>query len=195
MSGRIRNHQPDPESGIPAVERALLGSVLKISSTLIGPRTHLKLFAREANRILEIVDSYDYDFAGQQAKIPRLLGIEDTSRNWSLYMLLDHLIRVDREILTVIKELNRGYVPHGELQLADFKPDLDCGAETIEAFQETARTFQSDVHGLLPLRTTARFAHPWFGPLDARGWTALAAAHHRIHRRQARKIVAVLGVT
>ncbi len=173
----------------------MLGSALKISSTLIGPRTHLKLFAREANRILEIVDSYDYDFAGQRAKIPRLLGIEDSSRNWSLYMLLDHLVCVDRGILSVIQALHQGYTPHHDIRIADFKPDRDCGAETIEAFQEMAREFQSAVHGLLPLRTTARLAHPWFGPLDARGWTALAAAHHRIHRRQARKIVAVLGVT
>ena len=26
------------------------------------------------------------------------------------------------------------------------------------------------------LKTTARFAHPWFGPLDASGWHAMAGA-------------------
>ena len=78
--------------------------------------------------------------------------------------------------------------------LADFKPEPDAGVETVEAFQNTARRFQSEVLNLLPLRTGARFPHPWFGPLDSRRWVALAAAHHRIHRRQARKIVTTLGV-
>lgn len=188
-------NQSQPETGLPPGERAFLGAALKMASAFIGAKTHLKIFATEANRLLEIVEQFDYDFAGQRARIPRLQGIEESSCHWSLFMVLDHLIRVDREILIVIEALRQGYVPPGQITIAELKPDQNAGAETIEVFEETARKFQSVVYDLIPLRTPARFDHPWFGPLDAHGWTALAAAHHRIHRRQARKIVAVLGVT
>ena len=39
------------------------------------------------------------------------------------------------------------------------------------------------------LNTSARYAHPWFGPLDAAGWHALAAGHLQIHRQQIERIV------
>ncbi len=189
------NRQADSETGLPPGERAFLGAALRLSSVLVGSRSQLRTFATEANRILQILEQVDYDFASQRARIPRLQGIEPASCHWSLFMVLDHLVRVDQQILTVIQALRQGYVPQREIAIAEFKPDPDSGAETIDQFQMTARKFQSTVHDLMPLRTVARFSHPWFGPLDARDWTALAAAHHRIHRRQARKIVTVLGIT
>jgi hypothetical protein len=86
-------------------------------------------------------------------------------------------------------------LPDSSVAIADFKPDADCDASVIEAFAKTARAFQREATGLLPLRTRLRLNHPWFGPLGGRQWLTLAAAHHRIHRRQARKIVAMLGTT
>ncbi|HCN29134.1 MAG TPA: hypothetical protein DIT64_10345 [Verrucomicrobiales bacterium] len=38
-------------------------------------------------------------------------------------------------------------------------------------------------------RTDARYAHPWFGPLDETAWHALAAFHLRLHRRQIERIL------
>ena len=35
-----------------------------------------------------------------------------------------------------------------------------------------------------------RFAYPWFGPLDATGWHALAGGHVAIHRVQIEPIIA-----
>ena len=37
------------------------------------------------------------------------------------------------------------------------------------------------------------YAHPWFGPLDARGWQALAAFHLDLHRVQIERILAGLA--
>jgi hypothetical protein len=39
------------------------------------------------------------------------------------------------------------------------------------------------------LRTKARFAHPWFGPLDAAGWHLMAGMHLSIHRVQIERIL------
>jgi hypothetical protein len=40
-----------------------------------------------------------------------------------------------------------------------------------------------------------RFVHPWFEPMDAHGWHALAAGHLRIHRVQIERICAGLRAT
>ena len=183
------------ETGLPPIERAFLEAMLKTGSLFLGPRRAIRMFSREANRVLEIVEEHDYDFAGTQIKIPRLQGIEDASRNWSLYMVVDHLVRVDRAILDTIKCLCNGYQPLSGIAIADFKPNPDADVGVLDTFQETARGFQRDVLELMPIRSRARFGHPWFGALDARQWIMLAAAHHRIHRRQAHKIVTVLGLT
>ena len=39
------------------------------------------------------------------------------------------------------------------------------------------------------LKTELSYAHPWFGPLDAAGWHALAAGHLAIHRVQIERIL------
>jgi hypothetical protein len=45
------------------------------------------------------------------------------------------------------------------------------------------------------LKTELRYAHPWFGPLDAAGWHTLAAGHLGIHRVQIEQIIQGLPKT
>jgi hypothetical protein len=182
-----------PGSGLPPLERFFLHVGLQVGSAVLPDRRALDLFRREADTILEIVDDADYDFASQQVLVPRFQGMEDSSRRWSLFMVLDHLCRVDREILRTIDVLRDGITPRGEIEIAWYKPDADCGAETMDEFRHLIGEFCRTISSQFPLRGTPRFAHPWFGPQDAHGWLCLAAFHHRIHRKQARKIAAMLG--
>lgn len=184
----------DNSAGLPGVERLALGATLKLGMALMGTRRHLKLFAREANHLLEMADTFDHDYASRRARIPRMQGIEADSCHWSLFMVFDHLVQVDGLILQIVRDLHQGLEPLVTVSIADLKPDPDAGAESVAAFETTARQFQATVLERLPLRAEARFPHPWFGPLNARGWVALAATHHRTHRRQARKIITTLGV-
>ncbi len=186
------NLQP-PGAGIPPLERSFLYGVMKFGSAFLSDRKALTLFQREAATILQIVDDADYDFASQQVLVPRFQGMEDSSRNWSLFMVLDHLCLVNRDILRTIDVLRDGITPRGEVDISFYKPDADCGAEVIGEFRDLVWEFQSQVQSKMPLRGTPAFRHPWFGPLDAHGWCCLAALHQRIHRKQARKIAAMLG--
>ena len=43
------------------------------------------------------------------------------------------------------------------------------------------------------LKTSIRLPHPWFGPLDAAGWPALAAGHMGIHREQIVRILRAIA--
>jgi len=182
-----------PGSGLPPFEQNFLAVSLKVGSALLSDNRALTLFLREADTIKAIVNDCDYDFLSQQVVVPRYQGMEDSSRNWSLFMLLDHLCQVNRSILRTVDALKSGIAPLGVLEVADFKPNLDCDAESIDQFRDLIWDFDSGIRDRMPLRGTPSYAHPWFGPLDAHGWLCLAMFHQRIHRKQARKIAAMLG--
>ena len=155
------------------------------------------MFNVEAETIYDIIDDVDYDFAGQQVMVPRYQGMEDSSRNWSMFMVLEHLCIVNQTILKLLDVLGSGVQPRGIIDIGDFKPDVNAGAESIDEFQLMVKTYNSQVNRLKPLKQPhlhVRFAHPWFGDLDAHQWHCLAAFHMRIHRKQIRKNAAMQGV-
>jgi hypothetical protein len=61
-----------------------------------------------------------------------------------------------------------------------------------KAFEASCDEMLAAAAAVPDLKTAARYAHPWFGPLDAAGWHALAASHMAIHRAQIAKIIAAL---
>lgn len=192
----MNEFQP-PGHGLPRLENIWLNSIFKTGLLFWSDQHALNLYARESQSTFHLVDDCDYDFASTQTMVPKLLGIEDSSRYWSLFMVLDHLIQVDRTIMRVIDVLVDGVIPRGIIDIADYKPSNEVGSETLEQFSECRREYQQQMQSLLDrkvrLRNTVRFSHPWFGPMSAHGWHCLAAVHQRIHGKQARKIAALMG--
>lgn len=129
---------------------------------------------------------------GEQVLIPRLRGLEDSSRFWSVWMTLEHLRITNRLFAGVIENLSRGEVPGRKAGTAGVKPRPDLNAEVEAAFEASCDDLLSAVAAVADLKTRARYSHPWFGPLDAAGWHALAATHMGIHRAQIAKIIAGL---
>jgi len=188
-----------PGAGLPTVERQLLDLALKAGGLVMSDNLALKLFRRESNllcRFAEGDESYD---PFQQLVIPRVIGIEDSSRNWSVMMVLEHLCLANRDMLTATKALSEGIVPRGEVDIALYKPSPDIGFEVLDQYRILCDEYCLTIERLIEtrgrLQTAARFRHPWFGPLNAHQWHSLAAFHQWIHRRQAQKIIAMLGVT
>jgi hypothetical protein len=187
---------PSPDSSqIPSSEQAIVGAWLRLSGAWTSSGQWLRTFVRESNRLIDMMDDVDVDYASQRGSIPRLFGLDSAACNWSLYMILDHLARSDREMLTVIRQLKQGRDPFPDFSLDRCVPDPDADSGALERFEASAREFGKAVLEMFPLPTEPRHAHPWYGSVGARGWLAIAAAHHRLHRRHARKTMAVLGVT
>lgn len=69
------------------------------------------------------------------------------------------------------------------------KPSESAELEQIERLRKAVEIYGETVTQLGDLRTTTRHPHPWFGPLDARGWHALTAIHNGLPRRQIEMIV------
>jgi hypothetical protein len=146
-------------------------------------------FERERLRILELVRGCYPDEAARPVLIPRLAGLEDSSRNWSVFMTLEHLRIVHAAVGHAIRLLAVGQTPSGSVSTAAVKPPTGVGPEAVETFQASCRDYLVAVEETPNLKTTTRYAHPWFGPLDAAGWHALVAFHITLHRRQIETIV------
>jgi hypothetical protein len=115
--------------------------------------------------------------------------LEDSSRNWSVLMTLDHLHIVHHAFIGVIGSLAKEQVPEGKASTAAVKPDPGVGIEVIADYEASCDALLQTIATVKHFRTKARYPHPWFGPMDAHGWHALAGGHMRIHRVQIERIL------
>jgi hypothetical protein len=181
-----------PGAGVPAIERVVGGLRLAVA-TRRGPRAVSAVIANERDAIGRMVAALTPAQCATRVLIPRLRGLEDSSRWWSVWMTLDHLRIVNTQIAEVIANLGRGRVPSGTASTAAMKPSPDATATVLVEFERSCDAIEGSVSACPNLRTAVRFAHPWFGPLDAAGWHALAGMHMGIHRAQIDRIVSELA--
>jgi uncharacterized damage-inducible protein DinB len=149
-------------------------------------------FEQERAAIRELLATCDPARRGEQVLIPRLRGLEDSSRFWSVWMTLEHLRITNSIFAMIITSLAQAKVPQKQASTADVKPRSDVTAEVEAAFEASCDQLLAAVAAVPELKTAARYPHPWFGPLDAAGWHALTATHMGIHRQQIAKITAAL---
>lgn len=179
-----------PGAGIPAVERFVGGKIFAFNRWRGTRERFAARFVSEREAIAGLYTGLDELTLGRRVLIPRLRGLEDSSRFWSVWMTLDHLRIVNDEITRVIVDLAHGRMPEGRASTAAVKPSESVSAGVVAAYEESCDRFVARVASCPNLRTPLRYAHPWFGPLDAAGWHALAAMHMGIHRAQIARILA-----
>jgi hypothetical protein len=179
-----------PGAGLPPVELFLarigFGILRRFRSRAAVDLT----FRAERSRIRALVDAHTPAEASQRVLIPRLRGLEDSSRYWSIWMTLDHLRIVNLAVAGTIRSLGRGETPPGRASTADVKPRVDAGPDVDAPYEAACEDLLEAARETSSLSTAARYSHPWFGPLDAAGWHTLGALHMGIHRRQIERIAA-----
>lgn len=178
-----------PGAGLPPPEQFIARRLFRLKCWLGSRPAFAAEFEAERRRILERVAQCDPARRGERVLIPRLRGLEDSSRYWSVWMTLEHLRITNEAFARVVGSLASGVVPEGEASMAAVKPGDDVGEAVEAAFAASCMRFTTTVAGVAELRTRVKFAHPWFGPLDAAQWHALAAMHMGIHRRQIERIL------
>jgi hypothetical protein len=177
-----------PGAGLPFFEIAWLKPAFRAKSFFMSQAAASRLYQRETEKILRLVTTTPIEHAGTPVLIKRVTGIEDSSRNWSVYMILDHLRIVDEGIARLIEALTRGAVPGHITRIQDVKPNLNSGPETIERFTSAVENYEATVKRLGKLSRSARHAHPWFGAMTPHEWHCLAGVHHAAHREQIERI-------
>lgn len=195
VSRAVMPHEPQlapPGAGLPWPE-LMIGRWMFSRRRKKGTREDFDRTFREVReRIRKLVDGCPPELRGERVLIPRLRGLEDSSRNWSVWMTLEHLRICNEAFAGIIPGLASGKTPATPVSTADVKPSPGVGAEADAGHEQACDTFLSAIADVPDLTVGARFPHPWFGPLDAAGWHALAAMHMGIHRGQIERITDAL---
>lgn len=124
--------------------------------------------------------------------VPRLIGLEDSSRYWSVAMTCRHLEIVGSLIVDVVGRLSRGEVIAERVDFAAVKP-VPVPASAVNEYQRFARSVPDRLASqVVNPQAVGTVPHPWFGALDARGWLWLLGFHSWVHLRQVRAIRARL---
>lgn len=178
-----------PGAGLPAVELLIAKAIFAVRRWTATRTAVTAQFERERQAIAGLYVDRDKASLSRHVLIPRLRGLEDSSRFWSVYMTLEHLRIVNGAITQVIGALCSEHTPPGQASTAAVKPGEYIGAEVVPAYETSCDAFLAQVAAQPVLKTKARYAHPWFGPLDAAGWYAVAAMHMGVHRAQIEHIL------
>ena len=178
-----------PGAGLPPMEARFFRHGLPLLARAISREAARKMFLREGHRILYLAqDLEDWDLE-ERVLVKRPFGVEDNSRNWSMSMLLEHLIMTGISMNKTIRQLSIGVRPHYQPRVVDGKPKGERGSRVRDEFSRFIDKFIESVDQLqFPPRPT--LAHQWTGEMNAAQWLKFAALHHWMHRVHAERIVA-----
>lgn len=189
MNSELEPKLGPPGAGLPAPELFIARILFGINRATGSRHSFTAAFQHERELIRRLVRDLQPSQAAQRVLIDRLRGLEDSSRFWSVWMTLEHLRIVHTQIARVIEALSREIRLKGAASTAAVKPNSDVTESVLSEYENSCDNLLKIVDGISDLKTKTRYPHPWFGPLDAAGWHALAARHLRIHRRQIEKII------
>ncbi len=181
-----------PGAGLPLYEWAVANYILvpvRMMTTSVAKA--LDEFKDETAQIETMTSALSVAQLNEKRLIPRLTGLEDSSRYWSVAMALEHLIIVNTRGLRLVKSLSKGVSPDGKSSTADVKPDGEIDASTIVSnFLSNSKQYLEAVTSLdLEAHPNVTYQHPWFGSMNAKQWVLFAAPHMRIHRNQVDAII------
>ncbi|MEO0454059.1 MAG: DinB family protein [Verrucomicrobiota bacterium] len=150
----------------------------------------IELFEEEGNLILDLAIHLSPDDVAKQVLVPRLFGLEDSSRYWSVAMTLSHLMIVGELVGKTIILLSQNQIPPIKADTATVKPKEGLGLETIDSFRVFMDGFIYSLQEKVEDRDSkTTLSHPWFGELNPKQWCAMAALHQQLHRRQVEQII------
>lgn len=173
-----------PGAGLAAAELFVGRMIMTLNRTLGTRKSFERRFAKQRQAIARLITQCRDSDGALPVLIRRCPGMEDSSRNWSVWMTLDHLRIVNGEIAEVIAALSKGVVPGKVASTASVKPSPCVSSGVVRSYEDSCDNLLRTAAGIRDLRTSARYAHPWFGPLDASAWFSLAGGHMAIHRKQ-----------
>lgn len=206
MTASTPQHEPHlqpPGAGLPFVQGLLLKYWLypRLIKNYDG-NASLDAMLRETARIIALAAPLDEEAFFRRVLVDPLPGLEDSSRFWSVAMVMEHLVICMRPMTHIAETLAAGKAMNIEVSTAAVKPKGGrtlSKAQWIALFDDVTNecagrlrpiAARSDV--AQPARTAPRVRHPFFGPVHARGWIWVMGVHPTTHRRQAEQIVAGL---
>jgi hypothetical protein len=189
MDANIEPRLAPPGAGLPKIELHLARLLFALRRRRGNRDSFNRSFQAERKKIRTLTGSCDAESGTRRVLIKRVPGLEDSSRYWSVAMTLDHLRIIHNAITRTIEALAAGTVPKGTASTARVKPSPQATMAVVTEYEQSCDHLLAAAAAVPDLNTPLRYAHPWFGPLNAAGWHALAASHIKIHRVQIERIL------
>lgn len=180
-----------PGAGIPLPQKIMMRFFVK---PFVAGRTPWEVseanFHKINKKILSVMEGLTESQLETRILVPPQLGLEDSSRYWSIKMVLEHLLIVSGQVMYLIPELSKGIVPNEEADIAKMKPKNELSLETtVQKFKKLISTDFDQLNAAITSHSaSAKFYHPWFGDMTAKQWYWLLAMHHGLHLKQIREI-------
>ena len=189
---KIQDSLAPPGMGIPWYQMLFLRYYIK---PFIAAKANPEKSASYFNHISQKIFSEIKDLSDSQLEtrvlVPKLRGLEDSSRFWSIAMTLDHIVIVGSKILEVIDSLESGKIPSEVANTAEVKPDSKCDPKkSVAAFSKFVLV---DFVKFGPPTSTAnlKYKHPWFDEMNSKQWYWLLGVHSKIHLNQIKLIKSI----
>lgn len=183
-----------PGAGLPWIENWILRYVyypIKVKQNTWGE--NLDRLQRETHNIVNICDVLTEQEFQTRVLVPRLRGMEDSSRFWSAALTLSHLMISLESMSFAAFELSQGRKLEKRVGTADVKPKQENVTTKTSMLKNFKELTDETVSKLKPYENEHSLEnkawHPWFGEIEADGWVWTMAQHHALHRKQIQMIV------
>lgn len=184
-----------PGAGLPWPELWIARMLFTFSRLSYGRDAANQTFLREQKTIAALIKQCGPKLSTQRVLIPRLRGLEDSSRFWSVAMTLDHLRITNTAFADIIRLLSKNVTPPGVASTAAVKPSTNASWEVVGEYEQSCSQVMDAVAENPNLNTALKFAHPWFGAMNGEDWHQLAGVHMSIHRKQIEAVLKHLRVS
>jgi len=152
------------------------------------------IFDKEGQKIIKLSKSISTDKLFERVLVPKLFGLEDNSRYYSVAMTLEHLYMVGSALQVRIPLLSNGEKLKNYVKIEDVKPYKDIDENIIDNFNEFLITYREKLEkNTKDININNTSLHPWFWEFNPKQWSILAMVHQIVHRRQIETILKILS--
>lgn len=158
--------------------------------------TSEQAFHKINGRILKEIENLSEQQLSTKILVPPQLGLEDSSRYWSIAMVLEHIVIVGEGISAGIINLSNNQLPQQQVDIAAVKP---VGSMPVSESVSEYKLFVSDdfkkfLAQVKDKDSKLTYKHPWFGNFNVKQWFWLLGVHSALHLKQIREIKKRLSV-
>jgi len=151
------------------------------------------IYDAEGEKIVRMASSLTHEQLFERVLVPKLFGLEDNSRYYSVAMVIEHLLIVGKALQVRIPILSQGEKLEGDVQIEDVKPYTEISENIVKEFQTFLSSYRENLEtnlGDIHIDNTSE--HPWFGEFNPKQWSILGMVHQVVHRRQIEAIITPL---
>ena len=150
----------------------------------------LDIFENEGKKIISLSRNVPEESLFERVLVPKLFGLEDNSRYYSVAMVLRHLLTVGNALQTRVPLLSQGEKLEKEVLIEEYKPYMDIDTDIVLEYENFLKSFREELEKNVDnIFLENRHEHPWFGKLRAKDWAVMGTIHQIVHRRQIESII------